>query len=74
MTMPIPNLVRRTGYMCLNNNCFYCETYLGFDDVVFKSAWSSDLEDVIPLPHCPSCDENMITEDIDDGETIQTFV
>jgi len=55
-------------YMCLNANCFYCETIMGVEDMVWRDRWCSDLEDLIPIPFCPSCDEVMWREVEDDGK------
>ena len=63
-----PKLFHTSAYvmMCLNAHCFYCETIMGWDDVVVRDAWDSDLEDLVPVPHCPSCDEVMWRE-VNDG-------
>ena len=44
-------------HMCLNADCFYCEVILDITDAVYKEVWDSNLEDVVPIPHCPSCGE-----------------
>jgi len=44
-------------HMCLNSDCFYCETILSLSDIVFKETWNSEIEDLDMIPHCPSCGE-----------------
>jgi len=56
-------------HMCLNEDCFYCETILDFPDVVLKHVWDSNLEDLTLIPHCPSCDEVLWREVNDAYET-----
>jgi len=50
------------SYLCLNNECFYVESYLSFDDVNFKHVWNSEIDDLDMVAHCPSCGEPMIHE------------
>lgn len=45
----------RIVHMCLNADCFYCETILDFHDLVWKDVWSSELEELTPIPYCPAC-------------------
>ena len=47
----------RVLHMCLNTDCFYCETIMGVDELVWKDAWDSDLGILTPVPYCPSCGE-----------------
>ena len=53
--------------MCLNADCFYCESILDATDCVLKHVWSSEIEDLTLVPHCPSCGDVMWRE-INDGE------
>ena len=50
-------------HYCLNPHCFYVETLLGVDDVVWKDRWHSDLKELLPVAHCPSCNEPMAIAD-----------
>ena len=56
---------RRRLYECLNPMCFYCETLLKTDEVVWKEVWDSDFEDLVMRPRCPSCSEAMAFWDYD---------
>lgn len=44
-------------HMCLNADCFYCETILDFHDLVWKEAYDTALGELVPIPTCPSCNE-----------------
>ena len=44
-------------HMCLNADCFYCETVLDIDDIVWRETWDRNIEDLAMIPHCPSCNE-----------------
>jgi len=44
-------------HICVNADCFYCETIMDFHELVWKDAWDSTLEMLTPIPHCPSCGE-----------------
>lgn len=44
-------------YMCLNAECFYCETIMDVNDLVWKETWDSNIEDLAAYPTCPSCGE-----------------
>ena len=70
MQLPIPlkNWRADCYYECVNPQCFYNETELGYDDVVFRDMWVSDVQNVELVPHCPSCMEEMIFWRHDDGE------
>lgn len=57
-----PDSQGRTVYMCLNSDCFYCETILRIEDISWKDLWSSEVQDLIMVPHCPSCGEVMWEE------------
>ena len=67
------------AYTCVNADCFYCETWLDFEDVVYKSMWSSEIGDVLEVAHCPSCLQPMIHEyveknaEVHDG-ALQTLI
>lgn len=47
----------RTVHMCLNSDCFYCETIMPVTDLVWKQAWDTTTQDLAPYPTCPSCGE-----------------
>ena len=44
-------------HLCLNDDCFYCDSALDIDELVWKEVWNSEIEDLDPIPHCPSCGE-----------------
>jgi len=59
LTIDFP-MSRRDGrvvHMCLNSNCFYCETIMSVNDLVWKEIWDHSLESIEMIPHCPSCGE-----------------
>ena len=49
-------------HMCLNADCFYCETILDVTECVLKDVWDSNYEELVLIPHCPSCGEVMWRE------------
>lgn len=56
----LPLDLRKAGsvvFMCLNADCFYCETIMDVNDLVWKEVWSSEIHDLTSVPHCPSCGE-----------------
>lgn len=57
-------------HMCLNADCFYCETVIGAHDAVWKEAWDSNVEDIAAYPCCPSCDEVLWREVWDDTDML----
>jgi len=63
----IPNMPQSFGYECLNNDCFYCSSILGHDDVTWKNVWDSEVEDLLLIAHCPSCAEPMAFWEDEDG-------
>ena len=52
-------------HMCLNADCFYCESIMDFEDIVWGEAWDSNIEDLTMIPKCPSCDE-VLWREVDD--------
>lgn len=44
-------------YECANSDCFYDGVLVDFFDVKWKDVWNSTLQDVEPIPICPSCEE-----------------
>ena len=52
-------------HLCLNSDCFYCETVLGLEDIVWKEQWDSQIEDLAMIPQCPSCGD-VLWREIDD--------
>jgi len=54
-----PSLFETSAYSmyCLNNDCFYLNSLLSVSEAVWKETWSSEIEDLVLVPHCPSCQE-----------------
>jgi len=55
-------LNHRVVYYCVNPKCFYEETILDFNDIVWKDRWCKDAGDLQLFAHCPSCGENLYGE------------
>ena len=47
-------------YECANPECFYCESLLSLEDVVWKHYWNSEIGDLDLRSVCPSCGEPMM--------------
>jgi len=65
----IPSLLTRAAVLhyCLNKDCFYVDSILDLDDIVWKEVWNSEIEDLDMIPHCPSCQEVLYREVNDDA-------
>ena len=46
-------------YWCVNPDCFYDQSIIEFEDILWREAWNSDLEDVVPIAMCPACATNL---------------
>ena len=53
-------------YECANPECFYVGSLMKREEVVFKTYWDHDLEDLLPRATCPSCADPMMIWQGDD--------
>jgi hypothetical protein len=61
--LPIGRLV----YECANPECFFCESLLPMEEVVWKDYWNSTLKDLDVRPACPSCEQPMMSWEDENG-------
>lgn len=54
-------------YECCEKQCFYFETLMKTDEVVWKHRWCKQSEDLLLQPFCPSC-ETQLERYIQDAE------
>ena len=55
-------------YLCLDPECFAFEHVWDLDEIVWKEQWSSEIEDLTPVPYCPHCD-TVLWREVNDGKT-----
>ena len=37
-------------HICINDQCFYVDAILSFDDIVWKEVWNSEIKDLDCVP------------------------
>lgn len=68
MNRKFPSLVIGAAvlHICVNKACFYDDSLIDLDDIVWKEVWNSEIADLDMIPHCPACHE-VLWREVDDG-------